>query len=80
MTATLLRLAGIDVNVKYGICSWQSGQKDTSWIGPGGGGEAIYIGHKRNHIIEFLNFKSAFQESSPFVETTHYLSLNWLIF
>ena len=34
MIATLLRLAGIDVNVKYGICSWQSGQKNTSWIGP----------------------------------------------
>ena len=42
MIATLLRLAGIDVNVKYGICSWQSGQKNTSWIGRGGG-EHIYI-------------------------------------
>ena len=37
MIATLLRLAGIDVNVKYEICSWQSGKKNTSWIGPGGG-------------------------------------------
>ena len=42
MIATLLRLAGIDVNVKYEICSWQSGQKNASWIGPGGG-EHIYI-------------------------------------
>ena len=45
MIATLLRLAGIDVNVKYEICSWQSGQKNTSWIGPGGGGAYIYIFH-----------------------------------
>ena len=42
MIATLLRLAGINANVKYEICSWQSGQKNTSWIGPGGG-EHIYI-------------------------------------
>ena len=42
MIATLLSLAGINVNVKYEICSWQSGQKNTSWIGPGGG-EHIYI-------------------------------------
>ena len=43
MIATLLSLAGINVNVKYEICSWQSGQKNTSWIGPGRGGEHIYI-------------------------------------
>ena len=43
MIATLLRLAGINANVKYETCSWQSGQKNTSWIGPGGGGEHIYI-------------------------------------
>ena len=42
MMATLLSLAGINVNVKYQICSWQSGQKSTSWIAPGGG-EHIYI-------------------------------------
>ena len=43
MIATLLRLAGINANVKYEICSWQSGQKNTSWIAPGGGGVSIYI-------------------------------------
>ena len=43
MIATLLSLAGINVNVKYDICSWQSGQKNTSWIGPGWGGEHISI-------------------------------------
>ncbi len=42
MIATLFRLAGINANVKYEICSWQSGQKNTSWIAPGGG-EHIYI-------------------------------------
>ena len=42
MIATLLSLAGINVNVTYEICSWQSGQKNTSWIGPGGG-EHRYI-------------------------------------
>ena len=42
MIATLLRLAGINANAKYEICSWQSGQRNTSWIGPWGG-EHIYI-------------------------------------
>ena len=42
MITTLERLAGINEHVKYQICSWQSGQKNTSWIAPGGG-EHIYI-------------------------------------
>ena len=28
-------------NMKY-VCSWQSGHKNTSWIGPGGG-EHLFI-------------------------------------
>ena len=50
MIATLLRLAGINANVKYEICSWQSGQKNTSWIAPGGG-VSIYI---YNYIYIFF--------------------------
>ena len=56
MIATLLRLAGIDVNVKYEICSWQSGQKNTAWIGPGGVSIYIYIyPYAQKYMCVYIN-------------------------
>ena len=54
MIATLLSLEYMNVNVKYEICSWQSGKKNTSWIGSGGGGgENIYM---YNYVYIYIGF------------------------
>ena len=43
MVPTLVSVAGVNEHVKYQLCSWQSGQKNTSWIAPGGGGGVVNI-------------------------------------
>ena len=43
MVPTLVSFAGVNEHVKYQICSWQSGQTNTSWIPPGGLGVYIYL-------------------------------------
>ena len=62
MIATLLRLAGINANVEYEICSWQSGQKNSSWIAPGGG-VSIYIYIPSSKLLNKLRKKQFIRDS-----------------